>query len=516
MQPPPNSFATQRRNARETARQVAILSVLFQELHDHGSATSHSVRLCLAELHVTLQKILFLLQDCAREGARLWMLTKSQHVAAQFRALIRAVGAVLDTLPLRGVDVSGEVKELVELVTKQARRGKLELDQNDERQTKRLRFLLDQFQRGVEPDVNVVKSVLNYLEIKTWTACDKEVKFLEEELDSSEGEVSLLSSLMGFLCYSRVVIFETVDFQSLTIEQTEARHSTETLSCVVPEDFRCPISLEIMTDPVTISTGQTYNRTSIQKWLEAGNMICPKTREELTSTELFPNTALKKLVQQFCSDNDMAIANSTSRNRTVTKTAEPGSPAAAHAMQFSSWFLSRRLVFGTEEQRTKAAYEIRLLARSNVFNRACLVEMGTVPPLLDLLAAGDKTAQENAISALMKLSKHPGGRQVVVESRGLVPILNVLKIGLSPEARHVAAATVFYLSSVKEYRKLIGENPEAIPALVEMVKEGATKKNAVVAIFGLLLRPRNHRRCLRRVRFLRLSMSWLLRIRLIL
>ncbi|XP_027338714.1 U-box domain-containing protein 19-like [Abrus precatorius] len=491
---PSNTFPTQRRNARETARQISILHALFQDLRDRGSVIPYPVLLCFSELHVTFQKIHFLMQDCVREGTRLWMLVKSQHVSTQFRLLIRAMATALDVLPLQSIEICGEVKELVELVTRQARKTEFALDQNDERETKRLRFVLDQFERGTEPDLDAMKLVLNYLEIKSWSSCNKEIKFLEDERNSNEREFNLLSSLIGFSCYSRVIIFETLDFQSRTTEQHEARCNTETLSCVMPEDFRCPISLEIMTDPVTVSTGQTYNRASIQKWLKAGNTMCPKTGEKLTNTELFPNTSLKKLIQQFCSDNGISIANSTNLNRTITKTIEPGCPAAAHAMQYLSWFIASKLVFGTEEQKNKAAYEIRMLARSNIFNKACLVEMGTVPPLLDLLDTDDRITQENAIGALMKLSTHASGQQVIIDSRGLTPIIKVLKRGLSLEARHVAAATVFYLSSVKENRKLIGENPEAIPGLVELIKEGTTsgKKNAVVAIFGLLLLPKNH------------------------
>ena len=45
--------------------------------------------------------------------------------------------------------------------------------------------------------------------------------------------------------------------------------------------FRCPISLEVMRDPVTLSTGQTYERGAIRRWLAAGNSTCPITRKPL-------------------------------------------------------------------------------------------------------------------------------------------------------------------------------------------------------------------------------------------
>ncbi|ESW27406.1 hypothetical protein PHAVU_003G199200 [Phaseolus vulgaris] len=498
----PQLFPTQRRNARETIRQIGILLVLLQEIRDRGLSIPHSTILCLAELHFALQKIHFLIQDCTQQGARLLMLAKSQHVASQFRGLIRAVATSLDVLPLQDFDVCAEVRELAELVTRQARKAKFEVDPGDARACKTLHAVLRLFARGTEPELSSMQGIMDYLQIRTWNDCNKDINFLEEEIslecrDREEREVPLLSSLVGFLSYCRGVIFETME----DTNQSEGRCSTDMtpltlalLTSVNPEDFRCPISLELMTDPVTVSTGQTYDRVSIKKWLKAGNTTCPKTGEKLTNIELVPNTSLKRLIQQFCIDNGISLNSPSNRNHNITA----GSPTAAHAMQFLAWFLTKRLVFGTQEEKQKAAYEIRVLARTSIFNRTCLIEVGTVPPLLELLssASKDKSTQENAISALLKLSKHPNGQNNIISSGGLTVILSVLKNGVSLEVRQVAAAIMFYLSSVKEHRKIIGENPEVIPALVELVKEGTTcgRKNAVVAIFGLLLFPRNHQR----------------------
>ncbi|KAL5813916.1 hypothetical protein ACOSQ4_024557 [Xanthoceras sorbifolium] len=496
-------FATQRRNNREAIRQIGILLIFFEDIQERGLVLSDSVVLCFSELHLTFQKILFLMEDCTREGAKLWILTKSQFVATQFRVLIRAIATALEVFPLDSVDVGGEVKELVELVAKQARKAKFELDPNDEQAMKRLLLILNHFEKGIEPELEFMNWVLDYLGIRSWSDCNKEIKFLEEAIamqcsDCEEREVPFLSSLVGFMSYCRVVIFEALDYQNS--DQIDVRCNMETLSCLNPQDFRCPISLELMTDPVTVSTGQTYDRSSIQKWLKAGNMMCPKTGEKLTNSELVPNASLKKLIQQFCADNGISLAKSSRQSHDITRTIVPGSPAAAEAMKSLSKFLARRLFFGTNEEKSKAAYEIRLLAKANIFNRSCLIDAGTIPPLLNLVSSSydDRFVQEMAITALLKLSKHTSGKKVIVEIGGLKVILAVLKNGPSLEAKQIAAATLFYLSSVKGYRKLIGETPEAIPGLAELIKNGTNcgKKNAVVAIFGLLLYPGNHKKVL--------------------
>ncbi|KDP31119.1 hypothetical protein JCGZ_11495 [Jatropha curcas] len=495
-------FSTQRRNAREAIRQIGIFLIFFEEIRDRELILPDSVVLSFSELHLTCQKIQFLLEDCTCEGAKLWILMKSEFIATQFRVLVRAIATALDVLPLNLIDVGGEVKELVELVARQARKAKFELDPEDEWASKQVVMILNYFEKGIECDCSFVKRVLDYLEIRSWSDCFKEIKFLEEEIifqcsDCDEKEVPFLSSLLGLMSYCRGVIFEKLD--NRITDHIDMKCNTETLSCLNPEDFRCPISLEIMTDPVTVSTGQTYDRSSIEKWFKAGNMLCPKTGEKLKNTELVPNTTLRKLIQQFCNDNGISLTKSGNRNRDITRTIIPGSPAAAEAMKFLSRYLARRLVFGSRDEKNKAAYEIRLLAKSNIFNRCCLIDAGTILPLINLLSSRpDNSIQENAIGALLKLSKHTNGKKLIIDSGGLKPIIAVLIKGLSYEAKQIAAATIFYLASIKGHRKLIGETPEAIPALVELIKDKPTngKKNAVAAIFALLLHPGNHQKVL--------------------
>ncbi|CAH9068378.1 unnamed protein product [Cuscuta epithymum] len=81
----------------------------------------------------------------------------------------------------------------------------------------------------------------------------------------------------------------------------------------VPPYFLCPISLEIMRDPVTVSTGITYDRDSIEKWVfssDAGgnnNNTCPVTKQALILTGgedlLTPNITLRRYIQSWCTLN---------------------------------------------------------------------------------------------------------------------------------------------------------------------------------------------------------------------
>lgn len=73
----------------------------------------------------------------------------------------------------------------------------------------------------------------------------------------------------------------------------------------VPSYFLCPISLEIMRDPVTLATGITYDRESIERWIfSEKHETCPATKQPLTADlELIPNHTLRRLIQAWCTAN---------------------------------------------------------------------------------------------------------------------------------------------------------------------------------------------------------------------
>lgn len=75
----------------------------------------------------------------------------------------------------------------------------------------------------------------------------------------------------------------------------------------IPPDFCCPLSLELMTDPVIVSSGQTYERAFIKKWIDLGLTVCPKTRQPLAHTNLIPNYTVKALIANWCDSNNVKL-----------------------------------------------------------------------------------------------------------------------------------------------------------------------------------------------------------------
>jgi hypothetical protein len=62
--------------------------------------------------------------------------------------------------------------------------------------------------------------------------------------------------------------------------------------------LECPLTMEVMRDPVFTADGQTYERTEIEKWFALGNRTSPLTGEALPSTSLLPNIALRQVIRE--------------------------------------------------------------------------------------------------------------------------------------------------------------------------------------------------------------------------
>ena len=60
--------------------------------------------------------------------------------------------------------------------------------------------------------------------------------------------------------------------------------------------FTCPISQDIMENPVICSDGQTYERSAIQPWFDLGNDTSPITNVRLANRKLIPNIALRQAI----------------------------------------------------------------------------------------------------------------------------------------------------------------------------------------------------------------------------
>lgn len=67
----------------------------------------------------------------------------------------------------------------------------------------------------------------------------------------------------------------------------------------VPPEFFCPITQQIMDDPVMTSDGHSYQRNAILQWFADGNIRSPLTGLGLPDLELRPNMVLRSMISNW-------------------------------------------------------------------------------------------------------------------------------------------------------------------------------------------------------------------------
>jgi hypothetical protein len=87
----------------------------------------------------------------------------------------------------------------------------------------------------------------------------------------------------------------------------------------LPNELRCAITLELMTDPQVAADGNTYEHAAIRTWLERQTrasqpISSPLTGQSMAHSRLVPNLALKRLVREWPQIVARLIANSNVTN----------------------------------------------------------------------------------------------------------------------------------------------------------------------------------------------------------
>lgn len=136
----------------------------------------------------------------------------------------------------------------------------------------------------------------------------------------------------------------------------------------IPWLFRCPISLDLFTDPVTLSTGQTYDRPSIERWLAEGHYTCPVTMQRLNDTSLVPNHTLRHLIDRWL----------LTGHETKSKPINFINSLAALKLNIQSAETSI-------ETKLEALKKVRILSMESDNGQASLIQLGFFPLLLDFL-----------------------------------------------------------------------------------------------------------------------------------
>ncbi|GMP41127.1 hypothetical protein CsSME_00011330 [Camellia sinensis var. sinensis] len=148
----------------------------------------------------------------------------------------------------------------------------------------------------------------------------------------------------------------------------------------------------------------------------------------------------------------------------------------------------------SEQTRTEALCELRLISKHDAESRPLIADAGAILYLAEALYSTSSIPQENATATLLNLSI--SSRETLMSTRGLLDALShVLRNPTSSSSAESAAATLYSLLIVDDYRPIIGSKRDIVYALVDIVRNPNSLprsiKDALKALFGIALYPLN-------------------------
>ncbi|XP_058745675.1 U-box domain-containing protein 4-like [Vicia villosa] len=153
----------------------------------------------------------------------------------------------------------------------------------------------------------------------------------------------------------------------------------------------------------------------------------------------------------------------------------------------------------SERTRIEALCELRQMSKQDPETRPVIAESGAIPYLAETLYSSSHPSQENATATLLNLSITE--KEPIMSTRGVLDALaHVISHHSStsaPAAVQSAAATIHsLLSSVDDYRTVVGSKREIVYALVDILRchrssPPRTVKDSLKALFAIALHPLN-------------------------
>uniref|UniRef100_A0A2N9GCM8 U-box domain-containing protein n=1 Tax=Fagus sylvatica TaxID=28930 RepID=A0A2N9GCM8_FAGSY len=219
----------------------------------------------------------------------------------------------------------------------------------------------------------------------------------------------------------------------------------------VPQYFICPISLQIMKDPVTAITGITYDRESIEQWLfTSKNTTCPVTKQPLPKdSDLTPNHTLRRLIQAWCTQN---------ASHGIDRIPTPKPPLDKFQVQKLIKHLWQ------PEIQLKTIRKLEILAAENERNRKYMVEAGVPKAMLIFIVTCFKQGQIDGLE----------------EAFG---VLNFIKIPSAETKQFLVENTIIEATNSSVLERL---KPEFFNGIVRVLRSGITQQGIKAALHVLL------------------------------
>ncbi|KAJ8770857.1 hypothetical protein K2173_021772 [Erythroxylum novogranatense] len=271
----------------------------------------------------------------------------------------------------------------------------------------------------------------------------------------------------------------------------------ESISPSIPLEFVCPLSGQVMEDPLTLETGQTYEREAIKEWFNQGHRTCPVTGRTMQNLTLpLTNLILKRIIDSWRLKNPKSLTDCKPRQSeetaifmleklVTTLNSEERLANSKHLIVLGGLeFLIGSFKRGSLEEKTCVAAILSCCIEADISCREQIAKTIDKQGLLELLHRKQFSSRRNAVFLLTEivcLSRRKDLTMLFsgIESEKIMNAMHVLLLYLQsspPEQRPLVAVLILHLDLLVEPRKYSLYREEAVNAIAVALETSLTDK----------------------------------------
>ncbi|XP_050387008.1 U-box domain-containing protein 24-like [Argentina anserina] len=426
---------------KELATYLERMVPILRELSKNTVLNSESLNNVLDILNREIRAAKKLTIECSKRN-KMYLLMHCRTIVNHLQNTMTEISRALALLPLTSLDLSSGIVEEIGKVRENMLGAEFRAAIAEEE-------IMEKIESGIQ-ERNMDRSYANslLLLIAEAVGIPTERSALKKELEEFRSEIEnarLKKDQAEAIQMEQIIaLLERADAAS-SPEEKERKYFTKRRSLgsqpLEPlQSFHCPITGDVMVDPVETSSGQTFERTAIEKWLAEGNSLCPLTRTPIDTSVLRPNKTLRQSIEEWKDRNTMITIAS----------------------------MKSKLNSEDEEEVLHCLKELLDLCKQSDLHQEWVILEDYIPILLQLLGLRKPEIRNQVLVNLLTLVKDSDDAKErmarVVDGIELI----VRSLGRRVEERKLAVALLLELSKYDSIREKVGMVQGCILLLVTM------------------------------------------------
>ena len=290
----------------ELAHYLQRLESVIKELNKKGIIHSESLNNAIEIFNREIKVAKQLTLECTKKN-KVYLLMNCRSITKRLENITRELSHALSLIPLASFDLSSGIVEEIGKLCDNMGTAEFKAAIAEEE-------ILEKIEAGIQERSvdrsyanNLLVLIAQTLGISTErSALKKEFEEFKNEIESAHVRKNMAEAIQ---MDQIIALLGRADAASSPKEK-EVRYFTKRNSLgsqpLEPlQSFYCPITRDVMTDPVETSSGQTFERSAIEKWFADGNKLCPLTMTPLDTSILRPNKTLRQSIAEWRDRNTM-------------------------------------------------------------------------------------------------------------------------------------------------------------------------------------------------------------------